>query len=185
MPPFQAPRRQVSAWVSTESPGPSMILIHRKHTHMHAQTHIHTHQTHCCCSVTQSCLTLWNPMDCSPPGSSVHGISQARTLEWVTIFFSRGSLQPRDGTPFSCIGRWVLYDWATREAPHTYIHTCMSVFTMNGYIPDFSVVMRCVYIHTHTYLHICICIYMYVCIYMMNGCIQDFSVVMRCVYFRF
>ena len=39
----------------------------------------------CVCSVTQSCLTLCNPMDCSPPGSSVHGISQARTLAWVAI----------------------------------------------------------------------------------------------------
>ena len=40
--------------------------------------------------VTQSCLTLCNPMDCSPPGSSVHGILQARILEWVAISFSRG-----------------------------------------------------------------------------------------------
>ena len=43
----------------------------------------------CCCLVAQSCLTLWNPMDCSPPGSFVHGISQARILEWVAISFSR------------------------------------------------------------------------------------------------
>ena len=48
--------------------------------------------------VTQSCLTLCDPMDCSPPGSSVHGISQARILEWVTFPFSRGSSQPRDWT---------------------------------------------------------------------------------------
>ena len=40
--------------------------------------------------VTQSCPTLCNPMDCSPPGSSVHGVLQARILEWVTIPFSRG-----------------------------------------------------------------------------------------------
>ena len=44
--------------------------------------------------VTQSCLTLCDPMDCSPPGSSVHGISQARILEWVAFPFSRGSSQP-------------------------------------------------------------------------------------------
>ena len=43
------------------------------------------------CSVTQSCLTLCNPMDCSPPGSSVHGIFQARILEWVAISFSRNA----------------------------------------------------------------------------------------------
>ena len=48
--------------------------------------------------VAQSCLTLWDPMDCSPPGSSVHGIPQARILEWVAISLSRGSSQPRDGT---------------------------------------------------------------------------------------
>ena len=48
---------------------------------------------------------------------SVHGISQARILEWVVISFSRGSFQPRDWTRFSCIGRWILYNWATREAP--------------------------------------------------------------------
>ena len=46
--------------------------------------------------VTQLCPTLCNPVDCSPPGSSVHGISQARVLEWVAISFSRGSSQPRD-----------------------------------------------------------------------------------------
>ena len=46
--------------------------------------------------VAQLCLTLCDPMDCSPPGSSVHGILQARILEWVAISFSRGSSQPRD-----------------------------------------------------------------------------------------
>ena len=48
--------------------------------------------------VTQSCSTLCDPMDCGPPGSSVHGILQARILEWVAISFSRGSSQPRDQT---------------------------------------------------------------------------------------
>ena len=55
------------------------------------------------CTVTQSCPTLCNPMDCSPPGSPVHGILQARILEWVAISFSRGSSQPRDRTPVSYI----------------------------------------------------------------------------------
>ena len=55
----------------------------------------------CCCLVAQSCLTLCDPMDCSPPGFSVRGISQARILEWVAISFSRGSSPPRD-----CIDRW-------------------------------------------------------------------------------
>ena len=44
--------------------------------------------------VTQSCLTLWDPVDCSPPGSSIHGILQARILEWVAISFSKGSSWP-------------------------------------------------------------------------------------------
>ena len=57
-----------------------------------------------------------DPMDCSPPGSSVHGISQARILEWVAISFFRGSSWPRDQTHVSCIGRWVLYCWASKEA---------------------------------------------------------------------
>ena len=48
--------------------------------------------------VAQSCPTLCNQMDCSLPGSSIHGISEARILEWIAISFSRGSFQPRDGT---------------------------------------------------------------------------------------
>ena len=62
------------------------------------------------CSLTQSCLTLCDPMDCSLPGSSVHGIFQARILEWVATSFSRESSQPRDRTwvtCVSCIGRWI------------------------------------------------------------------------------
>ena len=55
-------------------------------------------------------------MDCSPPGSSVHGILQARILQWVAISSSRGFSQPRDQTWVSWIGRWILYPWATREA---------------------------------------------------------------------
>ena len=65
---------------------------------------------------TQSCLTLWHPMDCSPPGSSVDGILQARILAWVAMPSSRGSSPARDQTHVSCvscIGRWVLYHWAT------------------------------------------------------------------------
>ena len=68
---------------------------------------------------TQSCPTLCDPMDCSPPGSSVHGISQARILEWVAISFSRGSSWHRDWTRtfcISCISRWNLYNCASWEA---------------------------------------------------------------------
>ena len=66
--------------------------------------------------VIQSCPTLCDPVDCSLPGSSVHGILQARILEWVTISFSRGSSQPRDRTQVSCIGGRRFNLWATREA---------------------------------------------------------------------
>ena len=60
--------------------------------------------------VSQSRLTLCDPMDCSPPGSSVHGISQTRTLEWVAIsFFSRGSSRTRDRTHISCAGKRIPY----------------------------------------------------------------------------
>ena len=65
--------------------------------------------------ITQLCPTLCDPMDCSLPGSSVHGISQARILVWVAIPFSRGSYQPRDRTWVSVIGRWILYHWATKQ----------------------------------------------------------------------
>ena len=58
-------------------------------------------------SVAKSCLTLCDPMDYSPPGSSVYGILPARILEWVAIFSSRGSSWPRDQTRISCIGRWI------------------------------------------------------------------------------
>ena len=64
--------------------------------------------------VAQSCLTRSDPMDCSLPGSSVHGILQARVLEWVAISFSRGSSQPRDQTLVSCIVDKHFTVWATR-----------------------------------------------------------------------
>ena len=57
----------------------------------------------CLCSVAQSYLTLCNPKDCSPPGSSVHGIFLARILDWVSISFSRGFSSPRDQTWVSCV----------------------------------------------------------------------------------
>ena len=82
-------------------------------------------------------------MDCSPPGSSVHGISQARILEWVAISFSRLSSQPRAQTHVSGIGRQILHHWVTREAHNenywiksncffcTSIHTFASLLLLN------------------------------------------------------
>ena len=72
-------------------------------------------------SVSGPLSTPWfvfTDLTCSPPGSSVHGISQARILEWVTMLSSRGSSWPRDQTCVSCIGRQILYHWANWEA-HT------------------------------------------------------------------
>ena len=72
-----------------------------------------------CLLVAQLYLTLCDPMDCSPPGSSVHGILQARILECVAIPFTRGSSWPRDWTLVSCIAGRFFTIWATREA-HIY-----------------------------------------------------------------
>ena len=66
--------------------------------------------------VAQLCLTLCNPMNCSPPGSSVHEILQARILEWVSSPFSRGSSQRRDQTRILCAAGRFFSSWATREA---------------------------------------------------------------------
>ena len=74
----------------------------------------------CVCVCAQSCPTLCNTMDYSPPGSSVHEFSQTRILEWVAMLSSRGSSRPRDRTHvfcISCIGRHILYYHATWEAP--------------------------------------------------------------------
>ena len=65
--------------------------------------------------VAQSCPTLCDPVDYSLPGSSVHGILQARILEWVAISFSRGSSRSRDQNQVSRIADRFFTDWATRE----------------------------------------------------------------------
>ena len=66
--------------------------------------------------VAQSCPTLCDPVDCSSPGSSVHGILQARILEWVVVSFSRGSSWPRDRTQVPRIAGRHFNLWATRKA---------------------------------------------------------------------
>ena len=80
--------------------------------------------------VAQLCLTLWDPMDCSPPGSSVHGILQARILDWLAISFSRGSSRPSDWTQVSCIAGDTLP--LSHQGSPIYIHT---------------------HTHTHTHTH--------------------------------
>ena len=80
-------------------------------------------------------------MDCSPPGSSVHEILQARILEWVAIPFSRGSSWPRDWTGVSCIGKQILYHWASREmspaTPTRAVNNFESGTSENGLICSF------------------------------------------------
>ena len=97
-----------------------------------------------CCLVTKSCLPLFNPMDYSPPGSSVHGIFQARILESVAISFCSGSFQPRDWTHISYIGRWIFYLWATKKA------------------------YMCIYMYIYVYTYICCLISFYVYITFYN-----------------
>ena len=66
-------------------------------------------------------VRLYNPMDCSPPGSSVHGVLQTRILVWVAISFSRGSSPPRNGTWVSCIaGRF--FDHLSHQGSLYYIY---------------------------------------------------------------
>ena len=89
--------------------------------------------------VAQSCPTLCDPMNCSLPGSSVHGIFQTRVLEWVAISFSRRSSQPRDWTQISCIVGRCFTIWATREVwswpiylESKAIHSCVFYSTSWG-----------------------------------------------------
>ena len=90
-----------------------MLWITYMYTYMHTHTHVFV-----VCSL--SCVWFFcNPMDYSSSGSSVHGISQARILEWVAISFSKGSSQPRDQTH---VFRWIFYHWDYREA-HIYIYS--------------------------------------------------------------
>ena len=95
----------------------SVAKINFKHFLVNGDTSICLCMDMCTCA--QSCLTLWDPTSCSSPGSSVHGISQARTLGWVFISFSRESSQPRHrawDSFISCTVRWILYHWATWES---------------------------------------------------------------------
>ena len=113
--------------------------------------HIMCVQVH---SVAQSCLTLWDPTECSPPGSSVQGIFPARILEWVAISSSRGSSQPRGQTRVSCIAsgllhrRQILYLWTTREGHCT---------TYVGEIKSCNFMLLVKMTRTHASLHLSSC----------------------------
>ena len=106
-------------------------------------THTHTQISLCVCVcvcvlAAQSGLTVRDPMDRSPPGSSVHGVPQPRIVEWVAMPFSRRSSQLRDRTPITCSTGRFFTIWATREI---YIIT---YYICKAYI-------LCMYVH----LYIC------------------------------
>ena len=97
--------------------------------------------------VTQSCPTLCDPMDCSPPGSSVHRILQGRIMECVAIPFSKGSSRPRDQTQiFYQQGSPVIL-WCKNGVLYTHTHT---------------------HTHTHMYVYICMCMYIW-CLSLVPG----------------
>ena len=81
----------------------------------------HENVLYCAVLVAQLCPTLSDPMDCSPPGSFVHEILQARTLEWIAMSFCMGSSQPRDQTWVSQIAGKFFTTWATKEAQNVYL----------------------------------------------------------------
>ena len=82
--------------------------------------------TYCVCAQSlQLCPTLWDPVDCSPPGSSVCGTLQARTLEWVAISFSGGSSWPRDRSSSSCVLHW--QEGSLPLAPSGKTHWCITM----------------------------------------------------------
>ena len=92
-----------------------------------------------CCLVVKLCPTLCDPMDCSLPGTSVHGISQERILEWVAIFFSKGSSQPRDWTHVSYvfyIGGRILNHWATWEAQNINTNPLRNIMVCRRFMAD-------------------------------------------------
>ena len=112
--------------------------------------------THVC---MLSRVGLWDLMDYSPPGSSVHGILQARILKHDAISYSRGSSQPRDWiciSCISCIGRWILYHCTIGEALYIYIYV---PFFQRFYIPHighYRVVSRVPCAIQEAYIVVCV-----------------------------
>ena len=102
--------------------------------------------------VTQLCLTLCDPLDYSPPGSSAHGILQASILEWVAIHFSSGSSWPRDWNQVSCIAGEFFIAWATRESPNmvTQIHMRLDIDLSVWWDTNLCIVGYKTYAHLHT-----------------------------------
>ena len=103
----------------------------------------------CICSVAHFCPTLCHNLDCHLPDSSVHGISQARTLEWVTLPSFRGPSQPRDPTCISFTGRQIFFTAAPLGKP-ILIHKGLSNFfdSAKSNIFNYSILLtRCTRIY--------------------------------------
>ena len=102
------------------------------HAMLNVSQNIMSYTLHSVCVwVAQLCPTLWNPMDCGPPGSSVYGILQARILKWVDIAFFRGSSQPREWTSSPALQADSFTIWATGQALIQWSPTqcCMSIIS--------------------------------------------------------
>ena len=93
--------------------------------------------------IAKSCLTLCDPLDYSPPGSSVHGIHQARIQEWVAIPFSRTSSWSRDQTLVSCIAGRCFTIWDTREAPDMSNYTSVITFFKSRCVKELEIKLNC------------------------------------------
>ena len=113
----------------------------------------------CVCACAQShhlCPTLCDPMNYNPPGSSVHGILQVRLLEWVAKPSSRGSSWPRDQTCSSCIGRQILYPWATDgTVVRSFALLCLNMLqcidsTLKEWVIAKILLIRIIWQHTFT-----------------------------------
>ena len=119
-----APHSSILAWRIPwiEEPGGLQSMGSQRVGHdWAANTHRTDHETPCICAKSlQSRPTLCNPVYCNPPGSSVHGILQARILEWVAVPSSQASTRPRDWTHISfiaCIGRQIVYLYCLLGSP--------------------------------------------------------------------
>ena len=109
----------------------------------------------------QSCSRLCDPMDCSPAGSSVHGVLQARILEWVASSFSRGSSQPRDWSIKP--GSLILQSGSLPSEPLR--KPCLN-HDYNIYISIYVCVCVCIHIYIYTYIYLYMYIHIYIYIYM-------------------
>ena len=126
-----------------------------------------------CVFVAQLCLTLRNPMDWSLPGFPVHGISQARILEWVAISFSRGSSAPRDGIWVSCIVDRLFPIWATAFVFHLFVNNILpnlriirrfGSLTSSPYTDKWLIIVKHLILLTPLYIHYLLAL---------NDCVSD------------